>query len=69
MIEEGKTGFMYRFEEVEMLALAIDKIFSMSKNDLVRLSENERIVASSRHDRNEITQEMIKIYNKMLPSR
>lgn len=69
MIEEGVTGFMYRFEEVEMLALALDKVFSMSKYDIVRLSENEKIVASKRHNKKVITKQMIIIYTEILPTK
>jgi len=69
MVEEGVSGFMYRFEEVEMLASAIDKVFSMNKNDLTTLSENERITASERHDKKVITQQMIDTYAKILSSK
>jgi glycosyltransferase involved in cell wall biosynthesis len=69
MVTEGKTGYMYRFEEVEMLALAIDKIFSMNENEISLLSENEKLIASKRHDRHEIAQDMIEIYDKIYCSR
>lgn len=69
MVEEGISGFMYRFEEVEMLASAIDKVFSMNKNDLTILSDNERITASRRHDKKEIAQRMMDIYTKILTYR
>lgn len=69
MVEEGVSGFMYRFEEVEMLASAIDKVFSMNKNDLTKLSENERITASKRHDKKVIAQQMMDTYAKILSSK
>lgn len=69
MVEEGITGFMYRFEEVEMLASAIDKVFSMNKNELITLSENERLTATKRHDKKEIAQQMMDIYTKILSSK
>lgn len=69
MIEESVSGFMYRFEEPEMLALAIDKIFSMNEYEIVRLSKNEKLIALKRHNRKVITQQMINIYSKVVSNK
>lgn len=66
MVEEGKTGFLYRFEEVEMLAVLIDKVFSMQQNELEILSINEREEAFRRHNPSTNAKQMIEIYNKCL---
>jgi glycosyltransferase involved in cell wall biosynthesis len=68
-IKEGVSGFMYRFEEVEMLALAVDKIFSMNEYEIVRLSKNEKLVALKRHNRKVITQQMINIYSEVVSNK
>jgi len=49
MITDGETGFLYRFEEVPLLAKRICEIFG-NKNLAERISLNERKVASVRHD-------------------
>lgn len=50
MIEHEKTGLLYRFEETEMLAHLICRVFGNDK--LARqLSENERKVALARHNK------------------
>ncbi len=48
LIEHGKTGLLYRFEEYEMLASAICKIFS-DQALAQELSRNEKIAARERH--------------------
>ncbi len=49
MVEHGKTGMMYRFEEHEMLAKYICDVFA-DDNLANHLSENGRIAARIRHD-------------------
>lgn len=69
MIEHGKTGFLYRFEETEMLASLICKVFSMtdSKDEsFQRLCENEIIVASERHDKENNKRTTLNIYQSIL---
>jgi glycosyltransferase involved in cell wall biosynthesis len=63
MIENGKTGFLYRFEEVEMLAILIDKVFTMQEDQLAILSKNEAEVALRRHNPEVNVRRMIEIYN------
>lgn len=61
LIDEGDNGLLYRFEEYEMLAYYICKIFS--DNDLaMKLSINGRTVALARHDRNNNIDSLINIY-------
>ncbi len=62
MIEEGKTGFLYRFEESAVLASKISDVFSMTYKQLMALSVCEINVASKRHDFKENTQKLIEIY-------
>lgn len=67
MIETGKTGLLYRFEETEMLAQNIRKIFNDSKF-ISQISENSIISASLRHDRGINLEKTISIYNKIANS-
>lgn len=64
MIENGKTGLLYRFEEVEMLAECLNMIFS---DQLLasELSKNGKLVAKERHDKIKNTRTLIEIYNKI----
>ncbi len=65
MIEDGKTGLLYRFEEHEMLARCICNIF---ENDSLAcsLSKNEQKCAQERHDRHSNALRTLEIYNKIL---
>ena len=65
MIEDGKTGLMYRFEEIEMLAENIRKIFTDS-NLAIKLSENSIFSASLRHNRKTNLDKTISIYNNIV---
>lgn len=62
MVEDGKTGYLYRFEEVEMLAILIDKVFSMQEEQLSILGENATEVALKRHNPYTNAKRMIEIY-------
>lgn len=61
MIEEGKTALMYRFEEFEMLADNIRKIFE-DYNLAKKLSKNGIIAAQERHCQNTNLNQTINIY-------
>lgn len=62
MVEDNVTGLLYRFEETEMLAAAICRVFA--DDELAnRLSENGIIVAHKRHDGIVNATRMIEIYN------
>jgi L-malate glycosyltransferase len=65
MITHEKTGLLYRFEEVEILAHSIRRIFEDNVLAL-KLSEEGKIVASERHDRIKNTENMISIYKKVV---
>ena len=61
MIESGKTGLLYRFEETEMLSKAICEIFG-NDNLAELLSFNEQAVAAGRHSGEVNRNTMIAIY-------
>lgn len=61
MIEDGKTGLLYRYEEYEMLADQICRIFSDSKL-MNSLSTNSKVAAIQRHNWQINAQQTIKIY-------
>lgn len=65
LVEDGKTGLLYRFEEVEMLA---DKVCHLFANESVasEMSRNERLVAAQRHDRRAIADSLMGIYDEIL---
>jgi glycosyltransferase involved in cell wall biosynthesis len=62
MIDESKTGLMYRFEEFEMLSDNIRKIFSDDSLALY-LSENGINEATKRHNQQTNLYQTISIYN------
>ncbi len=65
MIENEVTGLLYRFEEFEMLAYNICRVFS-DDNFANELSHNERIVASSRHNPHTNAISLYDIYKNIL---
>lgn len=64
LVEEGVTGYMYRYEEIEMLAAKIIEIFQMS--NLTFLSEAEMAIAEQRHDRVSNAKRLYEIYTAIL---
>lgn len=65
MIENGKTGLLYRFEEIEMLSTSICDIFA--NNELAgSLSLNGQLVAFKRHSALENKKTIINIYNMVI---
>jgi len=64
MIENEKTGLLYRFEEVEMLAKQVCRIFSEKKLSEQLSSEGQKI-AQLRHDPDSIVNDIISIYDKV----
>ena len=65
MLEHGKSGLMYRFEEHEMLAAAVCRIFADA--DLAcRLSQNERMEAAMRHDGSHNARRTYHIYTDII---
>jgi glycosyltransferase involved in cell wall biosynthesis len=65
MINDGESGLLYRFEEVEMLANCIRRIFN-DQNLASQLSEGGIKVATQRHDRSENLKNMIHIYSQII---
>lgn len=64
MVENGRTGLLYRFEETEMLAAAICRIFG--NDDLAKsLSKNGIDVAKERYDGIKNATRMMEIYNSI----
>ena len=66
LVEDGKTGFMYRYEEVEMLAQQIIRLFDC--NDFQELSKKEMDVAKKRHNKDVNARQLLVIYNLMMSS-
>mgnify|MGYP000963962562 CR=1 FL=1 len=67
MIEHKKTGFLYRFEEVEMLANYICNIFA-DDNLALSLSKESRKIANQRHSPQNNTEKLLEIYKQILIS-
>lgn len=65
MVEDGITGVLYRFEEVEMLAEKICQIFNNSEI-AISLSKKQIEVALSRHDAAINTSSINSIYNRIV---
>lgn len=65
MVTDGVSGLLYRFEEYELLANKIKCVFD---DDIlaIRLSSNEKITASTRHNRKQNLENILSIYNKLL---
>jgi len=67
IIKNGESGLIYRFEEVEMLAMSICTLFS----DLVlvkKLSKAEKEVAAIRHNKELNSSRIIEIYESICKS-
>ncbi|MBD1262679.1 glycosyltransferase family 4 protein [Maribacter polysiphoniae] len=65
MVEHGETGLLYRFEEVEMLAQSIKRLFT-NKNLAIKISLGGIRVAERRHDRSVNLETIFKIYQNIL---
>lgn len=65
MIQDGKTGFLYRYEEIEMLALRICEIFG-NPELAASLSKNGRTVAFERHSMTKNGKYLNEIYKTIL---
>jgi len=64
MVQHEETGILYPFEEYEMLAYHVCRIFA--DDGLARhLSENGRKMAAKRHMPDDIGQTMVEIYEKI----
>ncbi|ACF42866.1 glycosyltransferase family 4 protein [Pelodictyon phaeoclathratiforme] len=65
MITHGETGLLYRFEEVEILAENIRRVFTDHKFSQ-RISQQEIIEAEKRHSRTANCDETINIYENII---
>ena len=65
MIEDGRSGYLYRYDDTEELAFNICNIFSMHRDASV-LSSREVKMAMARHDRKQNTDDLVKIYDSIL---
>ena len=65
MIEDGRSGYLYRYDDTEELAFNICNIFSM-RSDASELSSREVKMAMARHDRKQNADDLIKIYDSIL---
>lgn len=65
IVEDGKTGILYRFEEYEMLAHHVIEIFK-NKEHASRIGKEARTVAFERHNAEKNTNETFEIYNKII---
>jgi len=61
MIEDGKTGYLYRFEETDLLAYIICGIFD-KQNEISSISNMEIIAARKRHSPDINSQQLLNIY-------
>lgn len=64
LLQNGAAGLLYRFEEVEMLAQAVCKVFA-DDNLALQLSENEKRIAKERHHRAQIAHTLYNIYSEI----
>jgi glycosyltransferase involved in cell wall biosynthesis len=60
LVENGTTGFLYRFEEIEMLGHYIIHVFNSNACDFI--SSNAREVALKRHNSVENAKNTLEIY-------
>lgn len=65
MIEHGKTGLLYRFEEIEMLASNVCKVFG-NRELALSISEGGRACSQSRHDKDRNAEQLHQIYGKIV---
>ena len=65
MIQQWETGVMYRYEEYEMMAYCVCKIFG-DDTFAMSLSENAKSAARKRHDREFNARRTIEIYNEII---
>lgn len=64
LVEDGKTGFLYRYEEYEQLAQRVIELFETK--DFTTLSGNEMAIASARHNRDTNAAHLAEIYRTIL---
>jgi len=65
LIEDGKTGFLYPYNEPHTLAFLIANIFK-DHDLLTQISENSRTMAHIRHDPDAIAADLFKAYQTII---
>lgn len=63
LVKEGETGYLYRYEEIEMLAQLIIHLFNHTNFE--KLSTQERKVAIERHNKKGNSIHLLKIYKNI----
>lgn len=64
MITHGKDGYIYRFDDIEMLSEYVCYLFSLGR-EIQSLSENEKKVAMIRHDGENNVNRLMSIYESI----
>ena len=65
MLENGKCGLLYPYDEPEMLASKIKKVL-LSRDLQDTFSTESFKVSRSRHDPNELPNKLLNIYKKII---
>ena len=61
MLSHGETGWLYRFEEVEMLAYYLKQVFDHPQA-LEEITTNSRKAARERHEVQECINQLLLVY-------
>lgn len=65
MVKDGETGFLYRYEEISLLAQRVCELFS-NRELCERISVQERTVANSRHSKDTNATALVEIYKEIV---
>ena len=65
MVKDGETGFLYRYEEISLLAQRVCELFS-NRELCERISVQERKVANSRHSKDTNATALVEIYKEIV---
>lgn len=65
MVKDGETGFLYRYEEISLLAQRVCELFS-NRELCERISVKERIVANARHSKDTNVRALVEIYKEIV---
>lgn len=68
MVSHEETGILYRFEEIEMLAIAIKRILE-DREFSIKISQAGQRAAKIRHSRNTNLKQLISIYKTIITSK
>ncbi len=64
LLTDGLTGHFYRYEEYEMLAQTVVRLFG--QDDFTRLSSSEMEVAAKRHNREKNANRLAEVYHDLM---